>query len=93
MLRDEAKRKELSEKFPYFAELPRNDAPAHRLEIGELKGKTVYTNLSCFHYVHPDFLLRETQKGKEDRDAPPDDQLAAIAEHDSSVSSPFLQAP
>lgn len=92
MLRDEAKRKELSEKFPYFAELPRNDAPAHRLEIGELKGKTVYTNLSCFHYVHPDFLLRETQKGKEDRDAPPDDQLAAIAEHDSSVSSPFLRA-
>ena len=73
----------LRKMVPAFAELRRDDAPAYYCQAGKLKGQTVYTTLSCFHYCHPEYFSRGSDESGDDTR---DDHLSSLCS--SHASSP-----
>ena len=66
---------------PEFESLQRGNAPAHYIQMGELKGNMAYTTMSCFHYCHPEYF-----NGNDDRKSEAetrDDPLSALVSSNS----------
>ena len=88
LLQDPVKAKRMVELAPHLEKyISRRDAPAHWVEAGKLKQRTVHTRQSCFHYCHPHyFVAHPMDEDSESNDDDSDELMSSITE--SSVSSP-----
>lgn len=83
LLNDDKQKDKIKEKAPEFESLGRNDRPAFMREIGEIRGKKLYTSRACFHFTHGGHLDGVV----EDMCVECDDQMAALVDR-SNTSSP-----
>ena len=91
LLKDNKEGPKLCRLFPALANLPRNEAPVHKVEIGVINGDCTFVGFSCFHLAHPSHFCQPCNTDNQDED-PSGSQLSAVASSAGvSVQSPMAR--